>query len=193
MIYFSIQDRKSITEKLSELIEKILFPITKNNLYSGALVALFHYSFIFFITLMILSKDTYMFLLGALCWLGIFIAHGFFRGCIFIRIERHLWNKETWYGPWGVPLYILEKLFKITKHNTKNLLERMYYTFFALIIVIICLRGHNIFKRKYDEVKNTSRKELHLELPQIDSGYRLPNNDPRTLEIEEPKLKYTAL
>ena len=193
MIWFSIEDRKKITQKLSELIEKILFPITKNNEYSGAIVAFCHYLFIVAITFMILSKEPLFFILGALAWIGIFVGHIFFKGCIFIRIERHLWKKDEWYGPWGVPLYILEKLLKITNKNTPNLLEKMYYSFFLIIIGIIVYRGYNLINKKYDKLKTISHKESRLVLPPTDSEYPLPKSGQRFLGISEQPSKYTAL
>ena len=92
---------KNKFKKLLIKIEKELYKLTKNNNISGFYVYLFH---------IILCASTFFYLfLGNIdslfyfslsVWIIIFILHFYFNGCILTKIERHLWNTKTWYGPW---------------------------------------------------------------------------------------------
>ena len=42
------------------------------------------------------------FLLGMGLWVAVFIHHFYFHGCIFTKIERHLWKTDQWKGPWSL-------------------------------------------------------------------------------------------
>ena len=64
------------------------------------------------------------YLIGTFAWIQLILAHLFFNGCIFIRLERHLWNTDQWYGPWIL-------LLKIFVGNKKGNLIKLYFEFIA--------------------------------------------------------------
>jgi hypothetical protein len=82
-------------------IEKELYKWTKSNNLSGFYVYLFHIllctsTFLY----LFLGNIDILFYFSLLVWLFIFGLHFYFNGCILTKIERHLWNTKTWYGPW---------------------------------------------------------------------------------------------
>lgn len=104
-------------------IEKELFKYTKNNKVSGFLVYLFHVilcTTTFFY--MFLGEINFFFYFSLFVWIITFCMHFYFKGCILTKIERHLWNTKTWYGPWtflfnSVEYYFNDKLSINLKNN----------------------------------------------------------------------------
>lgn len=126
-------ERKNIANNIFTFFERKLFLITKNNIKSGYIIMIFHYSVIFIIFNLLLSKNISKFYTGTILWTILIFLHLFFNGCIFIRLERYLWKDSDWVGPWNILLYIFENIFKIYSKNNKVVLKIMYF-FINLII-----------------------------------------------------------
>ena len=193
MFKTSLLIRKNIANKIFDLFEKSLFLFTKSNKISGYIVVFFHYLFVMFLYLLLISQNMIYYLIGTFAWIQLILAHIFFNGCIFIRLERHLWNTEQWYGPWILLLKIFDSVFKINKSNTPHLMRYFYLVFTGYIIFLIFRRGYYFLyekpkekiNKKDDEEKNTLHKQLHLESPPNDLEYPHPTNDQQFLEIKE--------
>ncbi len=182
---FTIAEKKKLTNDIFIFFEKILFKITKNNNTSGFIVAIFHYILVFVTFMLIISKHIGNFFWGIFFWIGIVLLHTFFNGCVFIRLERHLWKTKNWYGPWQIPLFLFEKIFNITPKTNPNLLQNMYIFLNTIILGFVIHRLYGYFNKIDDVEKSTSHKQLHLGLPPIDSEYRPHTNDRLLLEIQE--------
>ena len=125
--------RKKIADNIFTFFEEKLFQITKNNIKSGYIIMIFHYSVIFIIFNLLLSKNINKFYTGAILWTLLIFLHLFFNGCIFIRLERYLWEDTDWIGPWNIALYIPENIFQIRPKNNMIVLKILYF-FNSLII-----------------------------------------------------------
>lgn len=197
MFKTSIPIRKKIAKEIFEIFEKTLFIFTGSNQISGYIVVFFHYLFVMFLYLLLISQNKYYYILGAISWLLLILAHLFFNGCIFIRLERYLWNTNRWFGPWILPLKIFENIFKIKKSSIPDLMCFFYYIFTSYIVWVIFRRGQHFLhkeerekiNKKDDEQKNISHKESHLESPPNDLEYHPHTNDPQFLEIQEQLSK----
>ena len=126
-------ERKNIANNIFTFFERKLFLITKNNIKSGYIIMIFHYSVIFIIFNLLLSKNISKFYTGTILWTLLIFLHLFFNGCIFIRLERYLWKDLDWFGPWNIALYISENIFKIRPKNNMIVLKILYF-FSSLII-----------------------------------------------------------
>ena len=92
---------KNNFKKILSTVEKALYKHTKNNSVSGFYVYLSHIilcgaTFLY----LFLGNIDNLFYFSLSVWVSIFILHFYFKGCILTKIERHLWNTTTWYGPW---------------------------------------------------------------------------------------------
>ena len=69
--------------------------------YNGFIVFLFHLLF-YFITIYFLYfyPISLIFYLVIFIWIIVLASNFYFRGCILTKLERHLWNTNTWYGPY---------------------------------------------------------------------------------------------
>jgi len=182
---FEITERKKLANNIFRFFERMLLKITDSNSTSGYIVAIFHYSLVFIAFMLILSKHIARFVLGSFLWSGIVLLHTFFNGCIFIRMERYLWKTKTWYGPWHIPLLLLDKIFNINPNNTPNLLQYLYAVLNIIIYGYIFKRLYRYFNKRDDVPKNILHKELRLESLPNDLEYHHRNNDQQFLEIKE--------
>ena len=103
-------ERKNIANNIFTFFERKLFLITKNNIKSGYIIMIFHYSVIFIIFNLLLSKNISKFYTGTILWTILIFLHLFFNGCIFIRLERYLWEDSNWVGPWNILLSYFTRL-----------------------------------------------------------------------------------
>lgn len=110
-------------KKIPLAVEKELYKWTKNNNVSGFYVYLFHIILCgsTMLYLFLGNIDIYFYFSLAV-WVATFILHFHFKGCILTKIERHLWNTNTWYGPWTLlfspfEYYLKDKLSDNLKKN----------------------------------------------------------------------------
>ena len=75
--------------------------ISDNPKYNGFIVFLFHLLFYIVTTYFLFFYPiSPIFYFVIVIW-GIILASNFyFRGCILTKLERQLWNTNTWYGPY---------------------------------------------------------------------------------------------
>lgn len=105
---FDIESRKKNTKLIVYFTKEELFKLNENHVLNGFYVLLVHWiccaipSFIIFF-----GEVNIFFYLSCLAWLIIISAHLYFKGCIFTRIERELWQDKTWCGPWVFPFKLL--------------------------------------------------------------------------------------
>jgi hypothetical protein len=132
------QDRKKKYKDLLIFFEKILFKLTKNNALSGFLVYFLHVGFCSIALFYIFLGDIDIFFyISVFIWLLIFAFHFYFKGCILVKLERHLWNTKEWYGPWVI-LFTPLKFFNIKL--TKNTSENIFVVYGILILIYILFR-----------------------------------------------------
>jgi len=117
---YRLSDSKTNTSNLINYTRYQLYKLTKSHKISGTLIFIFHFllggSTLLF--LIFGSKKSDFYIISMLTWIIIFILHVYFKGCIFVKLERKLWDTKNWYGPWTLPFYFIE-LFGI-KINGKN-------------------------------------------------------------------------
>lgn len=116
-----------------EIIEKGLFPYTKDNKLSGFIVYLLHVSIYGFAMFYIfLGKVNSIFYGCMALWAIAFALHFYFKGCILIKVERHLWSTKEWYGPWTLMFLPLQYFnIPITKSSSENI-----FICYGILIII---------------------------------------------------------
>jgi hypothetical protein len=142
-IEYNLEEKiyKKNFKKILINIETILYKWTNNNNVSGFCVYLFHIiictsTFLY----LFLGNIDVLFYFSLAVWVSIFILHFHFKGCILTKIERHLWNTNTWYGPWTllfspIEYYSKDKLSKNVKKNMFICSGIILSTFLLLKIV----------------------------------------------------------
>ncbi len=109
---FKIPDldtRKNHTKYLIKKFDESTSKIIENKHLRGKLLYYFHCCLVSVIFLIILfgSINIYFFISLTL-WIIIMFLHLYFRGCIFIRIERELFDDKSWKGIWTYFFSVLE-------------------------------------------------------------------------------------
>jgi hypothetical protein len=122
---FSKETRKSNINKIITNVEKYMYNnIYPNNTVNGFVILLVHWIIVGITGLYILfGKVDTIFYNCVVMWIIIITLHFYFNGCILTKLERHLWNTNTWNGPWMLPFKLIEKL------NIKITSKIMNYTF----------------------------------------------------------------
>ena len=129
-----------------ETIEIKLYSLTGDNALSGFIVYLFH-TLICGIPLlyMVLGEVNYIFFACVFFWFFIFRLHFYFKGCILVKAERHLWNSKDWLGPWMLlfrPLnYFLDT--EISKETS----EKIFIAYGVMLVLFIVNKIRNSFKK----------------------------------------------
>ena len=95
---------KLVIEKTCELLSLLLTPFGFSKKMIGFFVFLFHWGItaIAFFGLISEPCNSTFFHMSVGLWVAIFIHHFYFHGCIFTKIERHLWDNKQWKGPWSL-------------------------------------------------------------------------------------------
>jgi hypothetical protein len=135
-----IETRKKHTDLIVEKTSEYLNKITNNGNISGNIVLMLHWSIVSISMLyLVLGKINIYFYLSMAFWFIIMILHLYFHGCICIKIERNLWNKKDWKGPWGYLIKILEMMnVEITNKLLNNIFNcwGILFTMFILLKII---------------------------------------------------------
>ena len=141
---FSLEYRKQLTKKITQIIENFLYKYTKNKTISGYILVLIHWLVMLLVYLYIfLGKINTIFYLCCIFLLFTYILHLYFSGCILIRVERELLNTNKWWGIWTMLFIILQYMdITITKSLTSNVY--LYWTIYVIIVITIRL----IYKKK---------------------------------------------
>ena len=135
---FDIESRKKNTKLITNFVKDTLYKYNENHVMNGFYVLLVHWiacaipSFI-----IIFGSINIYFYLSCLCWLVIFGAHLYFKGCIFTRIERELWQDKKWYGPWVFPFKVLESS---GIEVTPNLSNNIFICWGIILIIFVFLK-----------------------------------------------------
>lgn len=118
---FDIETKKKNTKFITNFVKDTMYKYNPNHVLNGFYVLLVHWIACAVPSLIIIfGPINIYFYLSCLCWLCIFGAHSYFKGCIFTRIERELWGDKTWYGPWVFPFKILESSGVDVRSNLSN-------------------------------------------------------------------------
>lgn len=123
---FTIPDlntRKKHTKYLIKKFDESTGKIIENSKLRGKILYYFHCFIVSTIFLIILfgSINVYFFISLAL-WIIIMLLHLYFGGCIFIRIERELFDDKSWKGIWTYIFNILEHYgYTITDNISNNI------------------------------------------------------------------------
>ena len=129
MIYSS----KETIDNLLSFFENKLQTINDNNIINGYIIFLLHlilyflFSYVFFIYP--ISKTFYFFFF---LWLLVIFSNVYFKGCLITKLERRLWNNDTWGGP----------LFFFINHSywSTNTLHNVQNCFFIAISLFLLVR-----------------------------------------------------
>lgn len=120
-----------------QFFERNLYKYTKNNALSGFIVYIVHVGICSIAAFYIfLGKVDKIFYICVALWLLIFALHFYFKGCILVKLERHLWKTKDWYGPWSVFFFPLKYFnVELSKNTTENIFI-CYGVIFMLFIMI---------------------------------------------------------
>ena len=132
----ALKQRKKHANFIINYIQKTLYKITGNDRISGFIIVIFHWLIIGIPSLYLFfgKVNTLYYVLSLIAFL-IYILHIYFKGCIFARIERHLFKTTEWWGPWIV---LFKPLEYIGIHmNTEIANKIINYGILFLSIVII--------------------------------------------------------
>ena len=134
-------------ENINKIYEELLFKLTKDNIRSGIIVALFHYTgFLLIAYKIIFGELDYLYYFYVFLWIIVVISNVIFKGCILMRIERYLFNNKDWFGIWELIFYPLNKLgIELTRENKKNI-----FIYSAHIISLFIILRLFIFKKNYN-------------------------------------------
>jgi len=133
----NLETRKEHTTYIIERYNSFLEKITKNNNLKIYITVFIHLIIVTLPVFVIIFKqvDIY-FYISVILWLCIMSFHFYFKGCIFIRIERYLMKDKTWKGIWNFIFYIFEMLnIEITK-NLENSIFICWGILFTLFIFL---------------------------------------------------------
>ena len=104
-------NREKIRSTALNTISSLAITIAGSQLSAAYLVTFIHIICIIIVILLIFASNSPLYVyIGAALWVFIVAAHLFFNGCLAIRIERHLFQDNNWYGVW-TPLFILIESF----------------------------------------------------------------------------------
>ena len=153
---FSLETRKQHTHYLTNLIQQFLYRITGNDIISGFILVIIHWliTCIPLLYLLLGKVNGLYYLLIFLLYIVVFF-HFYFKGCLLVRIERHLWREtqkqrqvksqqqvkaqqqvKQWWGPW---IFIFTPLEYIGIPMTSKLANKIINCGIILItIIIIC-------------------------------------------------------
>jgi len=135
---FDIETRKKITKLIIRVVKETMYKFNSNHIMNGFYVLLVHWILCAIPSFIIITGEMNIyFYLSSLCWLIIFAAHLYFKGCIFTRIERELWQDKTWHGPWVFPFKILETT---SVNVTPNLSNNIFICWGIILTIFVFLK-----------------------------------------------------
>ena len=132
--YFFVRSKDTI-QNIFHTIEDILRRyISSDNRINGFFVFLLHSVLQFLIYGFLLFAPIYsVYFIGAiLLWSFIILTNFSFRGCFLLKLERYLWNTQSWYGP----LY----LFCDENFVTNGFVNNFFICRQVLVMTIVFLR-----------------------------------------------------
>lgn len=77
------------------------------------------------------DKDSLYFKLSSLIFLGIFVFHIYFDGCLLTKLEKRCWKSETWKGPISL---VMEPLGMVLTPRELNCLYMLCFIFGMLFV-----------------------------------------------------------
>ena len=138
---FTLDVRKQHTNLIINVVKQFMRNITNNDFISGFIIMLVHWIFTGVSLIYILIGEiNYWFYVSCIIWIGIFVAHWYFAGCICTRIEKKLFDASDWKGPWVFLFMSLERL-NITV--TSSLANTIFIAWGSLITGIAWCRCMN--------------------------------------------------
>jgi len=127
------QINKEQNKKLLLFVKEKLKFISNNNKLNGFLVFVLHFLFeLVSIYILFFYPISNLFYFTLFIWILILISNYIFRGCILTKIERDLWNKTDWFGPY----YICCNLNSWSSNKIKN----MYICQITFLMTILFIR-----------------------------------------------------
>ena len=141
-IFYSLDVQKNIIN----FVKNKLYEITKNDILSAWIVFAIHIIFGASTLIMLIfgSVNNLFYIFSMILWILIGIMNIYFKGCIFTKIERKLWNNKSWYGgPWTVPIYLFKYLGLIINEEISNKIVLIFS--FLLIVIVVCKLNKHIF------------------------------------------------
>jgi hypothetical protein len=138
MILPDIETRKKHTNLVINQSSYILNAITNDANKSAYILLYFHILLVGLPLLYIFfGKVNVYYYLSVLFWFLIMFLHFYFHGCIFIKIERNLWDVKEWYGPW---LYVWKCLDIMGIEITNKLANNIFICWGIFLILFIFLK-----------------------------------------------------
>jgi hypothetical protein len=150
----SLAKRKQHTQSIINETQKFLFKFTKSDKVSAYFMIIFHW-IIMIIPLFYLifgKVNNWYYLLASLLYVVVF-CHFYFKGCLLVRIERHLLDlctikssyisnkhisNKQWWGPWMFLFTPLEYISGIPM--TSKLVDTIIHFCIVIITLIILYR-----------------------------------------------------
>ena len=130
---------KNHFKKFLVKVEKKLFTLTGDNNKSGFLVYLLHVVvYIFTLVYLFTGKIDGLFYFCLVFWIAIFITHFCLGGCIFTKVERHLWDTKNWNGAWTFLFLPIEN--HLANSLSKNFKENIYICWGIIISALLLLK-----------------------------------------------------
>ena len=132
--YFFIRSKDTI-QNIFHLIEHTLRRyLSKDNRINGFFVFLLHFALqiIVYTILLTFPISSIYFIVAILLWFLIMLSNISFRGCFLLKLERYLWNTQSWYGP----LY----LFCDENNVTNGIVNNFFICCQVLVMTLVFLR-----------------------------------------------------
>ncbi len=127
------QCTKSQLKNLLFYFENKLQIISNNAKFNGFIVFILHLIFqIISLYILLFTPISYTFYIVIALWSIILLSNFYFRGCFLTKLERHLWNTKTWFGPY----YICYDL----QPSSTNTIKNIYICQIIFVVTIIFLR-----------------------------------------------------
>jgi hypothetical protein len=128
--------RKKIRTTAMNNISSLAVTIAGSQLSAAYLITFIHIIGIVIVTLLIFASNSPIYVyIGAALWVFIVAAHLFFDGCLAIRIERHLFQDNNWYGIWTPLFTFIESFDYMLSQKTR----RKIFSIAGVIISILIL------------------------------------------------------
>lgn len=132
--YFFIRSKVTIQNIIHSIEDILRRYLSKDNRINGFFVFLLHSALQIMVYTILLTFpiSSIYFIVAIVLWILIMLSNISFRGCFLLKLERYLWNTQSWYGP----LY----LFCDENNVTNGIVNNFFICRQVLVMTIVFLR-----------------------------------------------------
>jgi hypothetical protein len=132
--YFFVRSKHNIQSMYRSIEDILRRYVSYDNRINGFFIFILHSLLQLLVYGFLLFSPIYSwhFIIAFILWVFIMLTNFSFRGCFLLKLERYLWNTQSWYGP----LY----LFCDETFVTNGIVNNFFVCRQVLIMTIVFLR-----------------------------------------------------